>query len=31
MNGYEDKGDDFTCMCDLCRKNRRTAWEKKQG
>ena len=31
FNGYEGEGDDFTCMCDLCRKNRRTAWEKKQG
>ena len=31
FHGYEGEGDDFTCMCDLCRTNRRLAWEKRQA
>ena len=31
FNGYEGEGDDFTCMCDLCRKLRRDRWEKEPG
>ena len=28
LNGHEGEGDNFTCMCDLCRKLRCDSWEK---
>ena len=28
FNGHEGEGDNFTCMCDLCRKLRCDSWEK---